>query len=384
MKSVAVFPKTHEIKLIHQEEPRITRPTEVKLRMLEVGICGTDKEICAFAYGTPPPGADYLIIGHESLGRVVEVGTGIDSIKAGDLVVTMVRRPCPHPDCQPCRSDNQDFCTTGDYAERGIKEQHGFMAEYIVDDVQYMSVVPEELRDVAVLVEPATIAAKAFIQTRAILQRFPWFDPKKLSDPKDRTYRALVLGAGAVGLLGAMALCNFGFETYVYDRAPAPNPKSQLVESFGAHYVSEETIPEFAHLAEHVSLIYEATGASQLAFRAMQVLEPNSIFIFTGVPALRGASRVDTDMIMRNVVLKNQIIMGTVNAGKADFQAAIGALDAINQRWPMALQALITERYPIDAYRDLLLGQAGGIKNVLTFDAARTPQSPVERIHVSR
>lgn len=367
MKAVAVFPATREVKIIDQEEPRVAQPTEVKLRMLEVGICGTDKEICSFAYGTPPRGADYLIIGHESLGEVVEVGSAVDKPKVGDLVVTMVRRPCHHPECRACQSGHQDFCSTGDFTERGIKEKHGFLAEYVVDDARYMHVVPSHLRDIAVLVEPLTIAAKALIQTRAILQRLPWVDPQQPPDPRDRTFHALVLGAGAVGLLGAMALRNYGFMTYVYDRAPAPNPKSQLIESFGGIYVSEERTKEFAHLLGDIELVYEATGASQLAFRAMQVLAPNSIFIFTGVPALGASTNVDTDAIMRNAVLKNQVILGTVNAGKDEYNAAIQGLDAMSRRWPAALRTLITGRYTLDAYRDLLLGYPGGIKNVLTL-----------------
>lgn len=373
MKAVAVFPNSHELRIIDHEEPRITRPTEVKLRMLEVGICGTDKEICGFAYGTPPPGADYLIIGHESLGEVVEVGSAVDGFKAGDLVVTMVRRPCPHAECRPCRTGHQDFCITEDYTERGIKGQHGFMAEYVVDDAQYMFMVPPELREVAVLVEPATIAAKALFQTAAILRRLAWFDPSELSAPSSRPYRAVVLGAGAVGLLGAMALRNIGFETYVYDLAPAPNPKAHLVESLGATYVSEQDLSAFTHLLGQVELVYEATGASQLAFRAMRVLGHNSIFIFTGVPALGATSHVDTDAIMRNAVLKNQVILGTVNAGKEGFEAAIRALESAAHRWPTAVSSLITGRYPLDAYRDLLIGQPGGIKNVLSFGAAQAP-----------
>jgi threonine dehydrogenase-like Zn-dependent dehydrogenase len=369
MKAIAVFPATREVKLIDHEEPQITRPTEAKVRMLEVGVCGTDKEICRFEYGTPPQGSDYLIIGHESLGEVVEVGSAVDGLHAGDLVVTMVRRPCPHPKCRACRTGHPDFCSTGDYAERGIKELHGFMAEYVVDDAEYMCVVPQALHDVAVLVEPSTIAAKALLQTLKILQRFPWFDPSQLPDPKDRSNQALVLGAGAVGLLGAMGLRNAGFETFVYDRAPAPNPKSRLVESFGATYVCEQSANQFAHMVGAVELVYEATGASQLAFQAMRVLGHNSIFIFTGVPALGAAKSVDIDTIMRNAVLKNQVILGTVNAGKDAFEAAIRALGAINQRWPAAVQALITGRYPLDAYGDLLLGQPSGIKNVLAFEA---------------
>src|SRR3989442_958956 len=160
MKAIAVFPGKREIRLVDHPEPKISKPSDVKLRILEVGICGTDKEICAFEYGTPPDGSDYLVIGHESLGEVVEVGSRVSRVKIGDLVVPMVRRPCPHDTCLACRSGRQDFCYTGDFTERGIKMQHGFMTEFIVDDEHYMNVVPRELRDVAVLVEPLTIAEK--------------------------------------------------------------------------------------------------------------------------------------------------------------------------------------------------------------------------------
>jgi glucose 1-dehydrogenase len=376
MKAVAVFPDTRELKIIELEEPYISRPTEVKVRMLEVGICGTDKEICRFEYGTPPEGSDYLIIGHESLGEVVEVGEQVHDLKKGDLVVTMVRRPCPHSECRPCRTGHQDFCSTGNFTERGIKGQHGFMAEYIVDEAEYMHVVPPEFRDIGVLVEPLTIATKALAQTLRIIGRLPWFDidqsgtiqqVQEVASRANKTYHALVLGAGAVGLLGAMALRTVGFETYVYDRAPAPNPKAQLVESFGARYVSPQEVQNFEHMVGDIELVYEATGASQLAFRAMKVLAPNSIFIFTGVPGLGAASEMDTDIIMRNAVLYNQVIMGTVNAGKEAFAAAIAGLGISMTRWPASVAQLITGHYPLQAYRELLLGQPGGIKNVLSF-----------------
>jgi threonine dehydrogenase-like Zn-dependent dehydrogenase len=373
MKAVAVFPKTRELRLIDQEEPQITQAAQVKLRVLEVGICGTDKEICSFAYGTPPQGSEYLVLGHEALGEVVEVGADVNDVAVGDLVVPMVRRPCPQPACPACQSGNQDFCSTGDFTERGIMGQHGFMTEYVVDDAMYMNVVPPSLRDVAVLVEPATIAAKAYAQLVKIQQRLPWFDTAQPHVFDGSGHKALVLGAGAVGLLGALALRNRGFETYVYDRAPAPNPKSALVQTIGAIYVSEQDPPEtFANLLGQVEIVYEAAGHSQLAFRAMQALAHNSIFIFTGVPALGAPGEVDIDALMRNAVLKNQVILGTVNAGKADFQAAILALDRVTQRWPQTVRALITGRFPLEAYRDLLLGQVGGIKNVLTLDNRTT------------
>src|SRR5688572_24363267 len=129
MKAIAVFPAEHEVRLLDVEPPRLTRPTEVKLRMLDVGVCGTDREICAFEYGQPPAGSDRLIIGHESLGIVIEAGPGVTRVRVGDLVVPMVRRPCVHETCIACRSGRQDFCYTGDFTERGIKGRHGFMTE---------------------------------------------------------------------------------------------------------------------------------------------------------------------------------------------------------------------------------------------------------------
>src|SRR5215467_13274865 len=124
MKAIAVFPARREVRLIEQEKPVITQPDQVKLRMLEIGICGTDKEICSFAYGTPPAGSDYLVIGHEALGEVTEVGAAVTNLAPDDLVVPTVRRPCPHARCRSCRSGHQDFCETDDYTERGIKGIH--------------------------------------------------------------------------------------------------------------------------------------------------------------------------------------------------------------------------------------------------------------------
>jgi hypothetical protein len=138
------------------------------------GVCGTDREICAFQYGTRPDGTEHLIIGHESLGEVVEVGSAVSRLKRGDLVIPTVRRPCTHDDCAACRSGRQDFCFTGDFSERGIKNLHGFMTEFVVDDERYMHVVPPALRDVAVLVEPLTIAEKAMNQVDQVQQRLPW------------------------------------------------------------------------------------------------------------------------------------------------------------------------------------------------------------------
>ena len=384
MKAIAVFPQTKEVKVIEHEAPRMTEPDHVKVRILEIGICGTDKEICTFEYGTPPQGSDYLVIGHESLGEVIEVGPAASRVKVGDLVVTTVRRPCPHPECHPCRAGYPDFCITGDYTERGIKGAHGFMTEEVVDHEHYLHVVPPELRDVAVLTEPLTIAEKARDQIRQIVRRLPWLIPLIPEDTPQGTRRlpltAVVLGAGPVGLLGAMALMVAGCDTFVYALEPAPNPNSNIVEAIGGKYYSQGRIPveEQEALFGHIHLIYEATGVSRLAFEAWKLLGPNSVFIFTGVPGLKAPIEVDTDLLMRNIVLKNQIIFGTVNASAENFDEAIRDIGVFHQRWPQALRALITRRSAPEEAPGVLLGNIGGIKNVITFDTSARATSKEE------
>jgi threonine dehydrogenase-like Zn-dependent dehydrogenase len=377
MKAVAVFPRTQEVKVIEHEAPELTRPDQVKLRILDIGICGTDKEICAFAYGTPPPGSDYLVIGHESLGEVIEVGPAVSNVQVGDLVVTTVRRPCPHPECRPCRAGYPDFCSTGDYTERGIKGEHGFMTEYVVDHERYLHVVPPELRDVAVLTEPLTIAEKAIDQARQIVRRLPWLNLDIQEEARRLNPTAVVLGAGPVGLLGAMALMVAGWQTFVYAQLPAPNPSSDIVEAIGGTYYSQGKISVEAQKAlfGHINLVYEATGASRLASEVVKLLGPNSMFIFTGVPSLKGAIEIDVYLLMRNIVLKNQLVFGTVNASAEDFDAAIRDIGVFHQHWPDALGALITSRSAPEEAPGLLQGRMGGIKNVITFDKATVSSS---------
>jgi threonine dehydrogenase-like Zn-dependent dehydrogenase len=369
MKAIAVVPGTREIKLFDQEAPRLGAPTHVMLRMLDVGVCGTDREICAFQYGTPPAGGEHLVIGHESLGEVVEVGPGVSKLERGDLVIPMVRRPCPHAFCAACRAGRQDFCFTGDFSERGIKGLDGFMTEIVVDDERYMHVVPRSLRNVAVLVEPLTIAEKALLQIDQVQQRLPWACELTPGKPRQACHRAVVIGAGPVGLLGAMALVARGFDTAVYSRELPPNPKADLVASLGARYFSAQdtSLDQLAEQVGNIDLVYEATGASSIAFQMMRVLGTNGIFVFTGVPGRKAPIEVDTDVIMRNLVLKNQVMFGTVNAGTEAFEAAIRDLAVFQERWPAVLPALITGRHPAEAYRDLLVGAPQGIKNVLAF-----------------
>jgi threonine dehydrogenase-like Zn-dependent dehydrogenase len=368
MKAIAVFPGTKAVRLIEQDVPPIASPTGVLIRILDVGVCGTDKEICAFDYGVPPTGVDHLVIGHEALGEVVEVGPAVARVRPGDLVVPTVRRPCPHGGCRACRKDRQDFCLTGDFGERGIKGVHGYMAEFVVEEERYLSCVPPELRDVGVLVEPLTIVEKALAQVWHARQRLPWSDPDTPVAERGRGQRAVVLGAGPVGLLGALGLVASGFETYIYSRSRAPNPKADVAASFGARYISSEdcTATELAGQVGNIDVLFEAVGASSVAFEVVQVLGTNGVCVFTGVPRPTGPIELDGDRLMRHLVLRNQAVVGTVNAGRDAFEAAVRDLGTFRRRWPGAVRALISGRFPMTEYLPLLTGRAGGIKNVLT------------------
>ena len=369
MKAVAVFPATRAVNLIESPEPDLASPHQVKLRMLEVGVCGTDREITSFEYGTPPAGSDHLVIGHESLGEVSEVGSAVTRLTRGDLVVTMVRRPCPHADCQACQTGRQDFCYTGDFLERGIKGEHGFLTEWVVDEERYMHRVPSELREVAVLVEPLTIAEKALEQVGEVQQRLPWRRARRDSAKPGDGQRAVVLGAGPVGLLGAMTLVAAGFATTIYSRRSGPHDKAALAAMFGASYVASEdhTLAQLAGKVGNIDVVYEASGASKVAFELMEVLGTNGVFVFTGVPGRKAPIELDADLIMRNLVLSNQVVFGTVNAGGNAYEAAIRDLGEFMKRWPDAVRRLITGRFPITAYRELLLGKPAGIKNVFAI-----------------
>jgi len=366
MRAVAMFPKDKQIRVVDRPAPTLERDRQVRLRMLEVGVCGTDHEIARFEYGVPPEGEPYLVMGHESLGEVVEVRGGGSRLKPGDLVVTTVRRPCGNTACRPCHHDRPDYCTTGDYTERGIKGRHGFMTDEIIDDDKNMHVVPPSLADIAVLTEPLTIAEKGLIELDSVLTRMPWVDPQKA---ESRGLNAVVLGAGPVGLLGAMALLVRGFKTWVYSRESATSERAGWVESVGAQYICSSDLPvgDLAKRVGNVDLIYEATGSAALAFAAMPAVGANGVFIFTGVPGHKTEVTLDGWKVMRDLVLENQVFYGTVNAGPPAFEASIADLAKFEARWPKQVRSLITGHYAPEKITEVLKGEPGAIKDVIRF-----------------
>jgi len=362
MKAVAVFPATREVRLVELPEPPPPGPREVLLRVLEVGICGTDREIASFEYGQSPAGSDRLLLGHEALARVEESGPDVTAVRPGDLVVPTVRRPCPHRRCPACRAGRQDFCVTGDFLERGIKEADGFLQELVLEDVENLVPVPRKLAEVAVLAEPMSVAAKASEQVAQIQRRLPW--------ERDRV-RALALGAGPVGLLGAISMVVSGCETFVYSIEPATSDRAELTRSLGATYVSGKDVPleELGGRCGPFDVVYEAVGIPSVAFGALAALGPNGLFVVTGVPALGGTAELPANAIMRDVVLGNQIVLGTVNASRGAFSLALHELEQAMFLFPDSVRALITARTPIEEAPDVVRRQ-GGIKQVIRVASA--------------
>jgi threonine dehydrogenase-like Zn-dependent dehydrogenase len=361
MRAMMVFPGRRELRLVERPTPKRGGERDVTVRVREVGICGTDREICDFHYGQPPAGSEGLVIGHEALGEVVDVGPGVRKLRPGDLVAMTVRRPCDDRACVACRAGRQDFCITGTFHERGIKEADGFMTEMIIEDERYLVAVPRTLADVAVLIEPLTIAAKASIELEAILRRYPW-EPTGL--------RALALGAGPIGLLSAMMLVARGIDTFVYSLEPADSERAQLARSFGAEYISarDTSLPDLSSRIGTVDIVFEAVGTAKVAFAALDALAPNGVFIFSGVPAGGKLIEIDLDGFMRNIVLKNQVLFGTVNASRSAFEASVRQLEQFMALFPDAVRGLITKRAKLED-APALLRQPGGIKQIIQLAA---------------
>jgi glucose 1-dehydrogenase len=362
MQALAVFPSKKEVNLIDIPEPKLTGATEVLLKVREVGLCGTDREIASFEYGVPPPGADRLILGHESLAEVVELGSEVRNVRIGDLVVVMVRRPCPHAECRACRAGRPDFCETGDFTERGIKGVDGFLTDYVVEDERNLVKVPPALADVAVLVEPLTVVAKAVAQAQAIFRRLPY-------DPGSQ--RGLVLGAGPIGLLGAMVLVANNVETLVYSRDSEESTPAVLVRSLGARYVSSTSTPieNLSKETGRFDVVLEAVGYAPLMMASTHTLKPNGILALTGVPPEVVTAELNVGRTLRDMVLGNNVVFGTVNAGHEDHLEAIRLLEQFMILFPESTRALITHHMPLSEVPQMLV-QKQGIKNVVRISRA--------------
>lgn len=372
MKAIAAFPARREVGVVQHPEPRLGGPGSVLVRTLEVGVCGTDAELCEFHFGFPPSGEEYLVLGHEAVGRVEAVGPEVSTLAPGDLVVPSVRRPCPDARCPACRLGAQDYCVTGRYTERGIFGAHGFLTERFAEEERFLYRVPPELRPVAVLVEPLTIAEKGLRQYAAIQRRLPWL---RDADDRDilRGRRAVVLGAGPVGLLAAMLLRRRGCEVSVYSLEEPSSAQGRIVEAIGGRYLSAREF-DVAALADEVGgieLVYEAAGAPALTLSVLGRMGRNAVFILTGATGGGGQLDFGAADVLNSMVSGNVVLAGTVNASRADFTAAVADLTGFDAAWPDPLRGIITGRHPMEEFPERALARTG-IKDVIDVTLSRS------------
>jgi threonine dehydrogenase-like Zn-dependent dehydrogenase len=342
MRAVTVVPGTAgSLRVEDAPEPDVGLGT-VLVEALAVGICGTDAEIAEGNYGWSPPGDDRLILGHESLGRVVDPGaSGFD---VGEHVVGIVRRPDPAP-CPNCAVGEWDMCSNGDYTERGIKAVDGFMAERWRIEPEYAVRVDPALGVLGVLLEPTTVVAKAWEQIASIGRRTFW-DPQTV----------LVVGAGPIGLLGALIAVQHGLEVHVLDRVEA-GPKPDLVKELGAIYHTGG----IADVGLQPDIVLECTGVVGLVQQSVANVSPGGIVCLTGVgPA--AAIEASATALATQAVLKNLVIFGSVNANRRHYYRAAKELAAADRGW---LEELITRRVGLEEVQAGLQRQPEDIKVIV-------------------
>jgi glucose 1-dehydrogenase len=346
-------------------EPALNSPDQLLIRVLEVGICGTDRAIVRGEGGDPPPGDDYLVLGHEMLGEVISAGDAAAADYApGDLAVCTVRRACGLAECPTCAHGASDMCYTGKYVERGIFHAHGYMTSRIVESTEYTVKLPPELRPYGVLMEPATVVEKAILEAVLVQHRLDWVRELNNEAVIARDWgfvrRALVAGAGPIGMMAAFLLRLHDVETHVTDLVPADGYKAALVNSIGGHYwnVTETPAVEIARQAGNIDLIVEATGIAPVAYELLNALGVNGVLVFTGVPGDRGGEfQMQGGHLMRQQVLWNQIVMGSVNANRSYFLQAVKDLSEIAKRWPEPLANVITAHHRIEDFEGSLTTQ---------------------------
>jgi len=335
MKAVAVIPGTpNSVHLTDTPMPKVSDipgGRGVLVKVLQVGVDATDREINEALYGNPPTGFNYLIIGHESFGQVVEVGLDVKDLQPGDLVSCTVRRPGTSIYDQIGRNDVTSEET---YYERGINLRHGYMTEYFVDDVEFMVKVPKKLKHLGVLSEPASVCAKAIEQAYLAQQRLQVWRPQ----------RAFVLGSGQIGILASMMLRLRGLEVYTLARGKGPNRKSEIVAAFGANYIStqEQSMVGLAKAVGKPDLIIEATGNSTIAFQAMEVLNLNGVLVWTSITGGNHSATIPADKINLEWVLGNKLLVGSVNGNRYHFEAGITALAQAELTYPGVTERILT------------------------------------------
>jgi glucose 1-dehydrogenase len=351
MKALTLIPlEAGSAELTDADEPRMEGRETLLVEMICVGVCGTDREILAGEYGEAPPGRRRLVLGHESLGRVLAAPTG-GEWAAGDLAVGIVRHPDPVP-CPNCAAGEWDMCRNGRFTEHGIKGRDGFCRERYALDPRHAIRIDPSLGELGVLLEPASVLAKAWEHIERIGARAR-FEPRTV----------LVTGGGPVGLLGAMMGRQKGLEVCVLDRN-REGRKPELGRRLGARYVADlaELDPDL-----RFDVALECTGAGSLVLEVMRRIGPNGVACLTGVSSGGRAIALDPTELGREIVLENGAVFGTVNANRRHYTQAAEALARADREW---LEAMITRRVPLASWRDAFDKGRDDIKVVVTGPGA--------------
>lgn len=369
MKAIAIIPGTTSMRLVDRPEPVIRAADEVKLRVLRVGICGTDREEAAGGRAGLPDGQTDLVIGHEMFGQVVDVGAAVSRVKVGDYAVFTVRRGCGK--CLPCLLNRSDMCLTDGYHERGIWGLDGFQAEYAVDKEQYVVRLPPELEPVGVLCEPLSVAEKAIDEAKRIqMARLP-----DSSAAPDWLYgrRCLVAGLGPIGLLGALVLRLRGAEVWGMDIVDANTARPQWLAGIGGRYVDGRQVQadKIDDVFGPMEVIFEGTGVAALEFNLLDALGTNGVYVLTGIPGGSRPLEIPAAELIRRLVLENQVMVGSVNAARGHFQMAVDDLAHARLLWGDHIKKLITHRHPYTDFKTALTAHTPDeIKAVIEWAAA--------------
>ena len=317
----------------------------VLVRALALGICGTDREIIAGHYGWAPPGQQRLVIGHELLGRVEDAPADC-GVKRGDLVVGIVRRPDPVP-CPACAAGEWDMCRNGLYTERGIKQRNGYGSEQFRVEPDFLIPVDPALDKLGVLLEPASVVAKAWEHVMRIGARSAAWKPQV----------ALVTGAGPVGLLAALLGAQRGLEMHVLDRV-RDGAKPELARALGATYHAGD----LGKLKPDI--VIECTGAGSVVLDGIGRAAPDGVVCLAGVSSGGHKIKFDIGDLNRDMVLENHVVFGSVNANRRHYRAAAAALAKADKDW---LGRLITRRVPLERWREAFEPRPDDIKVVVDF-----------------
>jgi threonine dehydrogenase-like Zn-dependent dehydrogenase len=356
MKAITLIPGTTNVSVQEVPEPTIHAGNEVKVKILQVGICGTDREEAAGGRASAPDGKKELIIGHEMFGQVVETGKNVRSVKPGDYAMFTVRRGCG--ECAACLNDRSDMCFTGNYTERGIKGADGFQSQYVVDKEEFIVKIPEAIKEIGVLTEPMSVAAKAIDEAVNIqTARLPLFDETQnwLTGKK-----ALIAGIGAIGLMAAFALRLQGAEVMGMDIVDEHTLRPSLIKKIGGTYIDSRKMPveNLDDIYGQFDLVFEAAGVAKLQLELIDALGINGIYVATGIPHGHRPLNLPVASLMQQLVLNNQVVVGSVNAGIKHYKMAVDFLEACHQRWPALISQTITERVPYSDFKTALKSQS--------------------------